>query len=104
MRDLIKTKEKNQRSCYTYVKSGESATTVVNMGTRVDIIRRKYITSTVCTEKRMDMPLKNVISRISTGYNARTITRSVKKKRSAGRNKNITEKKRSKRVMSLKNI
>ena len=48
MSDAIKNNGNNQRSCYKYVKSRERATTVVNMGTRVEIVKRvkekKYCT------------------------------------------------------------
>ena len=38
MRDPVNTKENNHRRNYTHVKSREFATTVVNMGTIVDIL------------------------------------------------------------------
>ena len=51
MSDSIKTKENNQRRRHTYVKSRESDTSVVKMGTRVEIVWREKKTSTVRTEK-----------------------------------------------------
>ena len=102
MRDPIKKKENNQIRRCAYVKSRTWATTVVNVGTRVDIVHRKNKTSTVCTAKNMDTSLKNVTEIRSMGMNAHTVTRRVTKKRSDGRNKNTTKKKKSKRLMSLK--
>ena len=60
-----------------YVKSRESATTVVNMGTRVYIVWREKRTITLRTSKSMDTPLNNVIARKSTGNNERTVTRKI---------------------------
>ena len=54
MRNPITPKEKNQRRIYTYDKSREYATTLVNMAKRVDIVQRKKETSTVCTARKMD--------------------------------------------------
>ena len=102
MRDPIKTKENNQRGHYTYVKSRESATTVVNTETIVDNLWRLNRTSTVCTAKRMDDQLNNVTARRSMVKNAHTVTIRVTNKRSTGRNKSMTKKKKSKRLMSLK--
>ena len=102
MCDPIKTKEKNQRRRYTYVKSRERATTEVNMGTRVDIVWKEKRTITVRTGKRMDTPLKNVKERISLANSACSVIRRVTKKRSAGRNKNIRNKNKSRRLMTLK--
>ena len=102
MRDPIKPKGENQRRRYTYVKSRESATDVINMGTRVDILRRENKTSPVSTAKVMNTPLNNVTARRSEGKNARTVTRRATKKRCAGRNKNKMNKNKSKRPISLK--
>ena len=102
MRDPIKTKENNQRGHYTYVKSRESATTVVNTETIVDNLWRLNRTSTVCTAKRMDDQLNNVTARRSMVKNAHTVTIRVTNKRSTGRNKSMTKKNKSKRLMSLK--
>ena len=102
MRDPIKPKGENQRRRYTYVKSRESATAVINMGTRVDILRRENKTSPVSTAKVMNTPLNNVTARRSEGKNARTVTRRATKKRCAGRNKNKMNKNKSKRPISLK--
>ena len=44
--------ETNHRSRYAYVKSMERAKTVVNMVTRVEIVRRENKTSTVRTIKK----------------------------------------------------
>ena len=82
MRDPIKTKKNNQRMRDTYFTSRGSAPTVVNMGTSVEIAWRTNITSTLLTSKGMDTPLKNVKSRVITGKNTRTLTRTVAKKRS----------------------
>ena len=92
----------NHIRCYTYVKSRESAKTVVNMVTRVEIMRREKKRSTICTAKRTDTPLNNVTARRSKGKNAHTFTRRETEKRSAGRNKNMAKKNKSKRLMSLK--
>ena len=53
MRNPIKTKENNQGRHYTYTKSRERAETVVNMGTRVDILQRESKSSTMRTKKKM---------------------------------------------------
>ena len=49
----------------------------------------------------MDGQLKNVTARRSMGKNAHTVTIRVMNKRSAGRNKNMTKKNKSERLMSL---
>ena len=72
------------------------------MGTGGDIIQRENKTSTVCTAKSMDAPLKNITARRSTGKNARNVTIGVAKKRSSGRNKKMTKIGKRKRLMSLK--
>ena len=102
MRDPIKTKEKNHRRRYTYVKSRESATTMVNMGTKLGFLWRENRTSTVCTAKRMYTPLKNFTTRRSMVKDARTVTRRVTKKISARRNKNMTRKEKGEILISLK--
>ena len=51
MCNTIKWKENNQISRYTYVKSRESDKTMVNMGTRVDILWREKKKSSICTAK-----------------------------------------------------
>ena len=102
MCDPIKTKEKNQRRRYTYVKSRERATTKINMGTRVNIVSKEKRTITVRTGKRMDTPLKNVKERISLASSACSVIRRVTKKRSAGRNKNIRNKNKSRRLVTMK--
>ena len=53
MRNPIKTKENNKGRHYTYTKSRERAETVVNMGTRVDILQRESKSSTMRTKKKM---------------------------------------------------
>ena len=102
MRDLIKTKENNQRRRYKYVKSREISTTVVNMGTRVDILWRDKKKSTVRTAKNMDTSLKNDTARISMVKNVHTVTKTVTKKGSSGRNKKTTKINKGKSLMSLK--
>ena len=87
MCDPIKMKETNHRSRYAYVKSMERAKTVVNMVTRVEIVRRENKTSTVRTITNMDTLLNNVTSRRIMGKNTCTVTRRVVKKRSDGRKK-----------------
>ena len=52
MQDPIKTKENNQRNDFTYVKSRERDTTVVNIGTRVEIVYMKNKTINVNIEKK----------------------------------------------------
>ena len=52
--------------------------------------------------KRMDTPLNNVTTRRSMRKNARTVTRRVAKKMSAGRNKKITKINKRKGLVSLK--
>ena len=73
MRNPIKTKTKNQIRCYTYVKSRESATTVVHMGTRVQVVWKEKKTNKkiiiVRTEKSTNKPLKNVTARRIIGNN-----------------------------------
>ena len=71
------------------------------MVTRV-VLRREKKTITVCTAKKMYTSLNNVIARRSMVNNARTFTRSIKKKRSDGRNKEMTKKRERKSIMSLK--
>ena len=51
MRDPVNTKENNHRRNYTHVKSREFATTVVNMGTIVDILWKEKKTIPVCAAK-----------------------------------------------------
>ena len=88
-----------------YVKSRESATTVVHMGTRVDILQIEKKSSkkisTVRTEKRTETPLKNFTARESMVKNAHTVTRRVTNKRSYGRKKYTTKKRKRKRSMLL---
>ena len=50
----------------------------------------------------MDVSLKNVTEGRITSRNARNVTRRVKKRISAGRNKNTRKKNKIKRIMSLK--
>ena len=102
MRDPIKAKKKNQRRRYTYVKSREYATTVVNMGTQVEIVQSERTKITVLNEKNMVMSLKTVTARRNLANNERTVTRRVTNKRSAGRNKNLTKKNKRKRLTLLK--
>ena len=102
MRNTVKTKENNQKRCYTYVKSREHTTAVVNMGKKVDIVGIENKTVTVPTAKNMDTSLKTVTERRSTGKNACTVTVKVAKKRSSGRNKNMKKKDKEKIIMSLK--
>ena len=85
-----------------YVKSRETAKNVVNMGTRVEIIRKEKKTSFVCTARKMDTLLQNVTSRRGMGRNALFVTRRVTKKRSSGRNKKMTKINKKKRLISLK--
>ena len=52
--------------------------------------------------KNINTLLNHVTSRISMGNNARTVTIRVTNKRSSVKNKKMTEKKKIKRLMSLK--
>ena len=74
-----------------HVKPRERAKTVVNIGRRVDILRKEKKKITVLTAKNMDTSLKNVTERRSMGKNASTVTIRVTKKRYAGIYKNMTE-------------
>ena len=64
--------------------------------TRVEIIQRENKTSTVLTVRNMDTSQKNVYARRGTSNNARTTKIRVTKKMSDIRNKNITNKRKSK--------
>ena len=100
MRNPIRTKTKNQIRRYMYAKPRESATTVVHMGTRVDILWREKKTSnkisTVCTEKR-----KECYSRNNYGQEFKYFHRKGHKKRSSGRNKEMKKKRKRERKKSL---
>ena len=102
MRDPIKLKEKNQIRRYTCIKSKECATTVVNIGARLEVVQKEEKKSTVHTAKNVDILLKNVTSRRIMGKNARSVTRKFTMKRSDGRHKHLTKKKKSKSIISIK--
>ena len=59
-------------------------------------------TSTVLTAKNMDTPLKNVTGSLSMDKNSHNVTKTVTKKSSSGRSKNMVKIKKRKRLMSLK--
>ena len=102
MRDPISKKKHNQRRRYTYVKSREHATAVVNMGTRVEIVQMEREKIAVLTAKNMVTSLKTVTERRNLANNERTATRRVTNKRSSGRNKNMAKKNKRKRLTLLK--
>ena len=65
----------------------EHATTVINMGTIIEIVKREKITSTVPTAKMMYMKFNIVTSKIFMGKNENTVTIRLTKKKGVGRNK-----------------
>ena len=65
---------------------------MVYNATRVDIVKKEGKTSTVRTARKMYTSYPNVTSR----NNSRTVTGSVTKKKSSGRNKNMTNKRKIK--------
>ena len=62
MRDPIKINEKIREGVIHTSNQEKRATTVVNMGTRVEFLRKENKTSPVRNSKRMDMMLNNVTS------------------------------------------